>query len=279
MAINSLSVEDKIVITGSRGFIGRRLLATLHNFDVVPFHGNLLVPGEVETFFSEHKPTQAVHLVGGFDGPFEQLLQKNVLPTQNLLETGWKHGLRKIIYASTGAVYGEPVKEKSVETDPLQPNTLYGLSKKFAEEVTHFYKRQYGIENIILRFPNVYGAENNKGVLFQFLQAIKTKGSISIAGDGSQSRNFLHVQDACNAIEKALHYNGSGIFNISNPVKVSINELVEQMKQYYTFGIEHRPQDNYLKDLLLDTSKAQEELGFQAANSDLSRFFKNPENN
>ncbi|MDB5251197.1 MAG: UDP-glucose 4-epimerase [Flaviaesturariibacter sp.] len=265
-----------IALTGSRGFIGKALAARLATAGApcIAFPGNLLSTADLESFFEQHPVDQVVHLVGGFEGDFDRLLETNVRPTQHLLEVGRRYGLRKVIYASTGAVYGEPLGDTSKETDPLLPNTLYGLAKKLTEETLHFYTRQYGIDAVILRFPNVYGEGNAKGVLYHFLQAIRRDGALTIAGDGSQSRNFLHVTDACIAIEKALAFEGSGIFNISNPVKVSIRDLVDQLACHYSFGVNYREQDNFLKDLLLDTTKAEQVLGFRAVHSDTARFFE-----
>ena len=113
-----------------------------------------------------------------------------------------------------------------------------------------------------------------KKAYYNFLKAIHTKGSITIAGDGSQSRNFLHVSDACNAIIKSVDYNENNIFNISNPVKTSIKELVTILKQYHSFDINYKDADNFLRDLLLDTSKAEKILGFKAAFGDLSSYIK-----
>ena len=110
----------------------------------------------------------------------------------------------------------------------------------------------------------VYGENNDKGVIYHFVNDIKKKGYITIAGDGNQSRNFLHITDACIAIEKALLYNKTNVFNIANTQKLTVNDVVAKLQAKYTFTIKHKSNDNDLKDLLLDTIKAQSELGFTA---------------
>jgi UDP-glucose 4-epimerase len=256
----------KIGITGCKGFIGSHFVdyCRQHSLPYVCFLGDLLNSEDVQHFFSENAIDQLIHLVGTFDPPFQNQIEKNVMTLQTIVNIGINHGLTKIIYASSGAIYGEPLHETSKESDNLRPNTLYGLSKLFAESCIQYYSNNYGIHYVILRFPNVYGLDAQKGVISRFLYDIKTKGEITIAGDGLQSRNFLHVDDACRALAKAIDYNTSDIFNISNSQKLTINEVVDMLKKKYVFTIDHAPKDNNLKNLLLDGSKAKRLLGFEA---------------
>ena len=266
------SKSNKAVgITGTNGFIGSYLIAYFkkRNISYHVFLGDLLNKKELESFFQKNSVRQIIHLAGTFDPPFDNLITKNVLTTNNLLEIGIKHGLKKIIYASSGAVYGEPKNDTSKEKDKLDPNTLYGLTKKMAEECVRYYSSKELVTSIILRFPNVYGDNKTKGVIYHFLTDIEEKGYITIAGNGTQSRNFLHVSDACYAIEKALSYNKSNVFNISNNQKQTINDIVKKLSKKYSFKIKHKPVDNELNDLLLDTKKAQRELGFTAKINEL----------
>lgn len=257
----------RVCVTGSSGFIGQKLIELLSfnsNIEVIPFEGDLLIKEDIEKFFKKNENIdQIVNLVGLFFGDFENLVKINTVALSNLLEVAVKNGIKKITHTSTGAVYGEPVSLESKETDPLKPNSLYGLSKKYTEECVQYYADNFSLEYVILRFPNVYGKGNNKGVIFNFLDAIKTKGKITINGDGTQSRNFLHVSDAARAIEKAISYNKNGIFNISNPGKVTLNDLVASLKEKYQFEVEYQPADNNMKDILLDISLAKKELGFE----------------
>ncbi len=257
--------QNTIAIIGHRGFIGSHLTTFFQKKETpfCVFDGDVLNTDEVETFFLKNKPSIAVFLIGSFDPPFENLLQKNVKTIASFLEIGTKHGLRKLIYASTGAVYGEPLKNQSFEDDVLFPNTLYGLSKVYAEQCILYYHRKNNVEYVTLRFPNVYGEGNKKGVIFNFLTQIKTQRKVAISGDGNQIRNFLHVSDACIAIEKAIHYSKSGTFNISNPIPVSIMQVINILKEHFSFKVEHITLNNDLKVLNLNTDKAKEELKFE----------------
>lgn len=277
MAIDALNSNEPLAITGSRGFIGSNLVRFLEkkNIPFIAFKDNLLDPDSIKEFFKQNPVKQVIHLAGSFTGSFDELILKNVLTTQHLLQAGVDAGLEKIIYTSTGAVYGEPVRDVSFETDSRKPNTLYALSKKMAEDVIFHYHLVKGLRYVILRFPNVYGEGSKSGVLCNFLTDLHSKGSITIAGDGEQARNFLHVSDACDAIIKSIHYQQNDIFNIATSTKTSINNIVDLLKQYYSFDIHHKAPDNNLKSLLLDTTKAEAILGFKALVADPSSYIQN----
>ena len=277
MAISSLSGKEPVAITGSRGFIGSNLVRMMeeNNIPFTVFNGDLLDLASIKDFFRTNPVRQVIHLAGSFTGSFQQLIQKNALTTQHLLQAGAEAGLQKIIYTSTGAVYGEPVGNASLESDVRHPNTFYGLSKKMAEDVVFHYHLVKGLSYVILRYPNVYGEGSTQGVLYNFLNDIHLKGCITVAGDGNQSRNFLHVSDACAAIVKSISYQQNNVFNISTSQKISINDLIALLKQYFSFDIHHKAPDNNLKSLLLDTSRAETELGFKTAADKLSFYIEN----
>jgi len=258
----------RICITGSSGFIGTNLsdhLKDRDDLELIPFEGDLLAPKDIDLFFEKYpKIDLIIHMVGLFQSDFDKLLLINVAALNNLLEAAVHNKIKKVIFTSTGAVYGEPIQEKSLESDPLRPNTLYGLSKKYAEECVLFYAKNFGLEYVILRLANVYGGGSRQGVVYNFIEGAKKDHEITIFGDGTQSRNFLHVLDACRGIERAISYKKSGIFNISNPKKITLNNLAEILKKKYQFDVIYQPSNNNLKNLLLDTSKAQKELGFES---------------
>lgn len=263
-----MAVElDNILITGSSGFIGSALTKYFseENIRFIWFSWNLLNVDSIRSFFQKNQwITKIIHLVWAFDGDFDQLMQMNFDTTKNLLRIADEFWVRKIIFASTGAVYGEPQWSESLEKDEKHPNTWYSLTKKLAEELIEFYIQNYWFTGIILRFSNVYGRWS-KGVISTFQKNILEKQKITIYGDGTQSRNFLHISDAILAINAACKYPQSGIFNITNPIKTSLNDLVEFFHTRYKFETEYISQnDNKLNDLLLSSRKAKEILGFEA---------------
>lgn len=257
---------SKIAITGSTGFIGANLLKVLDKSKIgyVCFKGDLLNVKDVNKFFSRNKPATVIHLAGAFFGSKKYLEEVNVATTKNLLDAAVKYGLKKIIYSSTGAVYGEPTgKNSSRETDTAKPNTDYGKSKLAAENNIRDCQEKNNITAIILRFPNVYGPGNEKGVIFNLLDDIKNKGKINVFGDGKQTRQFLHVLDACRAILLALKCHQSGVFNITNGKNISINAIISKLQKKYDFEINYKESNNNLKNLSLNPAKSLKILHFK----------------
>ncbi len=262
----------KVGVTGASGFIGRHLVTALEKVkgvDFACFGGDLLNITDVEKYF-ENNPniSQVIHLAGSFAGDFNTLVASNVVTTNNLLEVATKNKVNKIIFASTGAVYGEPLNNKSKEDDPLNPVTEYGLTKMFAEEIVKYYARMENIKYIILRFPNVYGPGNSKGVIYNFLRSIKENGMVSVYGDGSQTRNYLFVADAVNAIIKAIDSGcGNEIFNITGEEAYSLNDITEIIKRMgLRFNVTYKPAaiENKLQNLAENTEKSRISLNWEA---------------
>lgn len=250
-----------IGITGATGFIGSHLVSHLQKNSItfVQFSGDLADISAVRKFFTENQIKTLVHLVGSFSLPFSNLLEKNVVYTQRVLEEGTKSQLKHIIYISSGAVYGN--REFAKETDPLEPANLYGLSKKFGEEVIRFYP---DITSTVLRFPNVYGPGAAKGVIALFLQSIQDNSSLILEGDGSQKRQFLHVADACKAIESCLYERKSAIYNIAHHRQYQLAEIIAILKKKYVFSMQKTLLKNTQSILSMNVEKAKNEIEFEA---------------
>jgi nucleoside-diphosphate-sugar epimerase len=256
-----------VVVTGASGFIGSRLRSHLENNDaysVIPFVGNLLSPQDVDAFLS-HNPRVdiCVHLAGAFEGDMPALIQKNVETTAVIASTFPHHGCKKIILASTGAVYADSTGEVLTENFSVEPSTPYGLSKKFAENVLTLFASKQGYKQIILRFSNVYGAGHTKGVIHKMLTSIRETKKVTIYGDGTQRRDFLHIDDAVQALEMAIQSSVSGTYNISSQARYSINDVVELLKQTHDFTVEYEPAETKAQNIVLSYDKAKSELKYQ----------------
>lgn len=278
----------KIAITGASGFIGKHLTRRLMAEGI---YLKVLIRDD-ETLFQKETPSLeiyrgdllqketlghfvkdadiVVHLAGAFPPPFENLVQSNVIATANLLEACSKAGVNKIIFSSSGAVYGNP-KRAAKETDELRPGVFYSLTKKFAEDVLKYYDHNFGIKHVILRFSNVYGPENKKGVVYEFWNSIQTQNQITVYGDGSQARNFLFVSDAVESIVKIIKeypFQISEVFNISNEELITINELIGVMGKILQkkINVIYKPQHaDFIQIIWEDIEKAEKELHWRPA--------------
>lgn len=264
-------------ITGSTGFIGKNVVSylTAAGYELMPLEGNLLDKDHIASYFRTTNITCLIHLLATSRPPFKHMMEKNVLHTERILSVGVPFGLKKIIYSSTGIVYGEGEEHKTFrETDTPQPTSDYGITKWFAEQCIFMAHRTGGLEYVILRFSNVFGPGHYRGVLYDLLASIGKNNTVTVTGDGLQRRNFLHVTDAARAIESALFYPDNEIFNIGNNRAVTLNELVELLRKRYTFTVESAPTDmTKPRGSGLDVTKAKRLLKYKPIHS-LEEFLR-----
>ena len=223
-------MADKILVTGGCGFIGANLVRMLLDKDeqVIVFDnlskGNKdYIDGLDVTFIEgDIRDTDAlgsaladasrvVHLaafgsvVESVDDP-QMNFEMNVVGTFNVLTQAVKHNIEKLVFSSTGgALIGDaipPVNEQSLPK-PISP---YGAGKLCAEAYCHAFSKSYGINTVCTRFANVYGpySQHKSGVINQFYKKITQDEPLIIYGDGSSTRDYIHVSDLCNGITRAL---------------------------------------------------------------------------
>jgi len=162
-----------------------------------------------------------------------ETFQINIAGTKNVIVACEKNGIKKLIVASSAAVYGEGIKnEKMNEESGKNPISPYGESKLKMEEELKNSILKNNIKIIILRFFNIYGIGQSPeyaGVITKFLRKIKNNESLNIFGDGMQTRDFISIQDVVNSINNAIKYNQSGIFNIASGEEITIKKLAQLM--------------------------------------------------
>lgn len=253
----------KIGITGHTGYIGSNLVKYLESksLELIFIRGDLTDPSIVEKNFKLKNIETVIHLAGTFDPPFVNLMNKNVVTTFNLIDVGMKYGLKRIIYLSSAAIYGEPNQNKSHESDTPQPNTEYGLSKLCAENIIKYFSTVKKLGYVILRFPGVYG-KGGQGVIDSFVKDIKDHKSITLYDDGNQKRNFLYIDDACESIYRSLFFEGNDTFNIASIKSLTLNEVIKKLKKKYFFEIKNQDSNNGLKNISLDIKNARNKLKF-----------------
>lgn len=248
----------KILVTGGAGFIGshlvRQLLALGHEVVVLDnlstgVRVHLPVDGFVfwelddrtaearERIIAGHFDA-IVHLAGQTmvdasirDPHFDA--SENVMGTVNVLEAARLSGVKRVIFASTAAAYGD-VTEKLLplrEDLPLEPLSFYGLTKIMVERYLALYHALYGLDYVVLRFANVYGERQGDkgegGVISIFAKRVAKGDSLTIFGDGGQTRDFIYAGDIANGIAHALtteHVNTA--YNLSTQTETSLNDLI-----------------------------------------------------
>jgi len=195
----------------------------------------------------------------------------NVKGFLNLMEAGRGNGLRKVIFASTGgAIYGEPVYAPQDEDHPLRPISPYGITKLTTEKYLHFYRHQYDIESVVLRYANVYGPRQNAhgdaGVVAIFAQRMLDGAQPVVNGTGEQTRDYVYVGDVVRANLAALDYDGSGTFNVGTGEETSVNALFRMIRAAArsSTAIEHGPgKPGEQQRSVLGNERADRELGWR----------------
>jgi UDP-glucose 4-epimerase len=198
--------------------------------------------------------------------------QVNIIGGLNLLKACVDHSVKKVIFISTGgALYGEPDVVPADEDHPVRPLSPYGTSKFCFEQYLGTFKRTFGLDFTVLRYANIYGprqdffAEEGRVVAI-FSSRMLAEKPVTIDGDGEQSRDMLHVGDACTANLAALERGSGETFHISSGTPVTINDLYRKLavltgfKGVPTFG-PRRKGDVYR--IALDNTRAHRGLDWE----------------
>ena len=288
-----------ILITGGAGFIGSHILQrfskencqitvldNLHsgNKANIPEGVNFIemdiCDEKIIDVFEKNKFEAVVHLAAqtmvnaSIDDPIYDS-DNNIRGTINILEACRKTGVRRIIFSSTAAVYGDVNEVPVLEDFATDPLSFYGLSKLTVEKYLKLYQKLYGLEYVILRYANVYGERQGDGgeggVISIFMKLLAQNKALTIHGDGKQSRDFVYAGDIANANWLALNTeNINEIYNISTQTETSINELVETLetisgkKFAITYGAAR--QGDILRSVL-SNDKAREKIGYKVETS------------
>jgi len=266
----------KILVTGGAGYIGSHTVRKLRDagYDIVIFDnlsaghisairdfqlfvGDLGNKNDIEKVFSENNFDAVVHFAGSIEAGEsmtdpQRFFQNNLLNGLNLLDAMLEHSVKKIIFSSTAAVYGEPEKMPIEESTPKNPTNVYSQTKLMFEQVLDAYDYAYGLRSVCLRYSNASGADprgeigpdhRNKTALIELVMqvALGKRDVIKIFGtdfptpDGTGMRDYIHVNDLADAHVLALEYlnrhNTSDIFNLSNGNDTSVREVLEKARE------------------------------------------------
>lgn len=288
----------KILVTGGAGFIGSHVVDALieqgHSVAVVDnlstgFEYNLhaeakfykvdVAAKDLAGIFAVEQPEYVFHLAAQIDvqtsvhNPLEDA-RVNILGTINLLECCRKYGVKKVIYSSSAAVYGEPEYLGIDEKHPLNALSPYGITKHTPEHYLFAYRQLYGVDFTVLRYSNVYGprqdAKGEGGVIAIFTDRMLAGKIPVIFGTGEQTRDFIYVADVASANLKAMERGAGEIVNISTNSQISVRELVEVMNRVggYDYVPEHKPaRPGDILHSYLDNSVAKKVLDWEPVHS------------
>ncbi|TYO94798.1 SDR family oxidoreductase [Desulfallas thermosapovorans] len=260
----------RVLVTGGAGFIGSHIVdaliargaqtAVLDNLSTGRFEnidprvnfykGDLRDEKFVRDTLRSEKPDYVIHHAAqidvqtSVDNPAADAAI-NIMGTINLLEACRACAVRKIIYASSAAVYGNPRYLPVDEKHPVHPLSGYGVSKHTVEHYLAVYQALYGLDYTALRYANVYGprqdATGEGGVVAIFTDRLLRGQRCRIYGDGKQTRDFVFVGDVARANLAALEADsaaGSGVYNISTGLPTSVNELYNILREITGSGLE-----------------------------------------
>jgi UDP-glucose 4-epimerase len=198
-------------------------------------------------------------------------MESNVLGTLNTLEAARLNGVKKFIFASSGAPAGE-VEPPIHEELPPHPVSPYGASKLAGEGYCSAYYRTFGIDTVCLRFGNVYGprSKHKSSVVAKFIRQALSGQTCEIYGDGTQTRDFIYIDDLIRAMLLSMKEDvGGETFQIATGMERTVGEVAEFIARALdsrgvNMRIEHgQPRLGDVKRNFSDTSKAKRILGWE----------------
>lgn len=248
----------KILITGGAGFIGSNIakgyleaghkVAILDNFssgkrENIPNGAKVyelsVENSEILNILQEFKPDIVNHHAAQIDvrkSVDDPCLDAkiNIIGSLNLFESCLKTSVKKIIFASSGGtIYGEQISYPASEDHPVNPTSPYGIAKLAIEKYLQFYHWTHNLPFVALRYANVYGSRQNPfgeaGVIAIFIHKL-LKGEVPIIyGDGTQTRDYIFVDDVVSCNLAALESNISGIYNVGTGIETDVNSLTKKL--------------------------------------------------
>ena len=288
----------KILVTGGAGFIGSHVVDTFieagHDVAVVDnlwergggkvehihpqarFYQVDIRDKALAEVFEKEQPQVICHHAAqhsvkiSVDDPVHDA-QVNILGLINLLSCATRFKAQKILFASSGATYGNVEKMPVREDTPQRPVSPYGITKMATEHYLRVWKDLYGLDYTFFRYGNVYGPRQDPtgeaGVIAIFAHAILQENPVRIDWDGEQQKDYVYVTDIARANLMALERGSGEAFCIASEQGTSVNALYRGLADIIGHEVEiiHAPQragDIYLT--YFDCSKARQQLGWQA---------------
>ena len=284
-------------VTGGAGFLGSavvdRLLAEGHAVDVVDdlstgrlsnladaradrgaelkIHQSDIRNPEISELIARRQPDVVFHLADGRSDDDAGDAAVNVVGSLHVLEGARRAAARKIVFASGAEIYGEadPSTLPLRESQPQAPTTAHGVGKKAVVDYLRLYRERHGIEFTALALSSVYGPRQfpPHGVVAAFARALLDGTAPQVHGDGTQTRDFLYVDDAVDGIVRAADRGSGLIVNIGRGVETSVHSLLALMVEALgrpsvpLVSVPRRPGD--VDRVALDSGRARMQLGWE----------------
>jgi UDP-glucose 4-epimerase len=250
----------KVLVTGGAGFIGSHSVEALldagaavdvlDNFSNgkrsnLPAHERLeIIEGDIRESKDLKRAidgaTHVLHLAAQVSVQ-ESVAQpihscdNNIVGFLRVLEAAKAQGIKRVVYASSAAVYGLPEEVPLTESSPTAPISPYGLEKLIDDQYANLYASLYGLDSLGLRYFNVYGPRQDPaspyaGVISKWAAALANNQPVRIFGDGSQTRDFIYVKDIARANLLALQSEAQGVCNVGTGASITLLQLLDTLE-------------------------------------------------
>jgi UDP-glucose 4-epimerase len=193
--------------------------------------------------------------------------QVNVVGLLNVLENSAKAGVRKIIFASSGATFGDPDRLPITDETPQRPTSPYGITKMIAEYYLRYYQNEKGLDFTALRYGNVFGPRQDPngeaGVIAIFAAAFLRREGVRIDWDGEQTRDYVYADDVARVNACALERGSGNCYVIGTGVKTSVNAIYRALADVSGFEapVTHAPRRlGDARDAQFDSARARRDL-------------------
>jgi UDP-glucose 4-epimerase len=284
--------NKKILVTGGAGFIGSHTVNALigRGADVVivdnlitgrkenlnpraKFYEMNITDSALEEIFQKEKPEIIYHFA------FNVLVPKSVedplvdmdsiIGSVNVFQNAKKYGVKKIIFSSSGFIYGNTQNLPVKESEPMEPASPYSIAKHTVENYLKYFSKEHGLPRVIFRYAAVYGPGQTTGAMSDYIRKLAANQQSQIWGDGKKTRDYVYIDDVVRANLLALDSPlecPEAVFNIGTGRETTLNELYEKIAKL----LKKNPAPIYLSDrrgeqirYCLDYSKAKKVLGWE----------------
>lgn len=250
---------SRILVTGGAGFIGSNLIPKLLASNSHVYAIDNLMLGREENLnhirserfnfeimdCNNEAKIDALFHAGKFDTVFHLAANSDIArsieepdtdyfntlnSTYKILTAMKKYGVKKIIFSSSSAVFGETKEKIGEDYGPMRPVSHYGAAKLGSEGFIHSFSYCYGIKSWIVRFPNVVGPRSTHGVIYDFIKKLANNPQeLKVLGNGKQLKPYLHVSDLIDAMLFIIERASESInyFNISSSDKITVREIAK----------------------------------------------------